>query len=437
MFEALRWRLTAWYVLVFVLVFVVIGAVVFLWANRRFSSDVDRAIRRVSTEAEARAAEYPRISEADGDVRALLANASLSGSADVFVLLLNPDGSIATNPSGIPLTGLPDATSIQHARQSGHDTGTYNIGGQDLRIRTVQVHGPDGTLTGFVQSGKSVQDREASLRTLAIVMAGGGVAGLLLAAIGGLVVAGIAMRPVKRSYERQREFVADASHELRTPLAVIRVNAEAASVRADTVDAISDIAAEAAYMTRLLDDLLLLAGSDREGIDLHVERIDLAEIAGGAARAAARLAEDRQRRFSSDIAGPLVVDGDPERCREVMLILLDNAVKYTQEGGSITLRAYAADGDAVVAVSDTGIGVAQEDIGRLFDRFYRVDKARSRAVGGAGLGLSIAREIMDAQGGTLKVESQPRVGTTVTMRLALARSTASGPAMVRAAEPEA
>jgi len=437
MFEALRWRLTAWYVLVFVLVFVVIGAVVFFWANRRFSSDVDRAIRRVSTQAEARAGQYPRISEADGDVRALLANASLSGSADVFVLLLNPDGSIATNPSDIPLKDLPDATSVQHARQSGHDTGTYSVDGQDIRIRTVEVYGPGGKLIGFVQSGKSIQVREASLRTLAIVTAGGGVAGLLLATVGGLVVAGIAMRPVKRSYERQREFIADASHELRTPLAVIRVNAEAASLAATNPDAVSDIAAEATYMTRLLDDLLLLAGSDREGIKLHVERIDLAEIARSAARAASRLAEERQHRFASDVAGPLIIDGDPERCREVMLILLDNAVKYTQDGGAITLRAYTADGDAVVAVSDTGIGVAPQEIGRLFDRFYRVDKARSRAVGGAGLGLSIAREIVDAQGGTLRIESQPGVGTTVTMRLALARSIASGRAMVRTAGPEA
>jgi signal transduction histidine kinase len=178
-------------------------------------------------------------------------------------------------------------------------------------------------------------------------------------------------------------------------------------------------------MTRLLDDLLLLAGSDREGIDLHVERIDLAAIAEGAGHAAARLAEVGAKRLSTEINGPLPVDGDPERCREVMLILLDNAVKYTPEGGSIRLAARALDGDAVVTVSDTGVGVPPDEVDRLFDRFYRVDKARSRAVGGAGLGLSIAREIVDALGGSLKIESQQGVGTSVTMRLPLAAAQGS------------
>lgn len=432
MFEALRWRLTAWYVLVFALVFVVVGLVVFVWANHRFSSDVDRAIRAVSTEAEARVQEHGRIADADADVRAVLANASLGGSADVFVLLLNPDGSIAANPSDIPLTGLPASSAVVHASQAGHDSRIYTVGGQNLRIRTVAVHAPDGSLIGFVQAGKSVQDRDASLRTLAIVMAGGALAGLLLATVGGVFVAGIAIRPVKRSYERQREFVADASHELRTPLAVIRVNAEAAGLAGGAGDAVSDIATEATYMTRLLDDLLLLAGSDREGIEMQIERIDLADVTRSAGRAASRLAEGHGQRFTVDVRGSLPVDADPERCREVMLILLDNAIKYTPDGGSVTLTARESGDEAVVAVSDTGIGVAPVELDRLFDRFYRVDKARSRAAGGAGLGLSIAREIMDALGGTLKLDSQPRVGTTATMRLPLARSLGPERAAARA-----
>lgn len=422
MFEALRWRLTAWYVLVFCTVFVVVGLVVFVWANRRFSGEVDRAIEAVSADTVAQVQRHNQIVDADADVRSVLADASLSGSADVFVLLLNPDGTVATNPSNIPLDGLPDQVSVERARQSGQASRTYEVGGRDLRLSTFAVHGPDGAAIGFVQAGKSVEARDASLRTLAIVMAGGGLTGLVLAAAGGLLVAGIAIRPVKRSYERQREFLADASHELRTPLAVIRVNAEAAAVHADDSEAVHDIAAEATYMTRLLDDLLLLAGSDREGIDLRVERIDLAAIAQGAGHAAARLAEAGGKRLSTEIGGPLPVDGDPERCREVMLILLDNAVKYTAEGGAIRMTARAMDGDAVVTVSDTGVGVPAGELDRLFDRFYRVDKARSRAVGGAGLGLSIAREIVDALGGSLKIDSQQGVGTSVTMRLPLAAS---------------
>ncbi|HYM15378.1 MAG TPA: ATP-binding protein [Dehalococcoidia bacterium] len=427
MFEALRWRLTAWYVLVFCTVSVVVGLVVFIWASHRFSSEVDNAIARVNVQVLAAVHKHRQIIDADADVRSILARASLGGSADVFVLLLHPDGTVATNPSDIPLAGLPNATSVAAARQDGTNLGTYRASGQDLRVRTTAIRGSDGQLIGFVQAGKSVDSREASLQTLVIVMAGGGITGLILSAVGGLFVAGIAIRPVKRSFERQREFVADASHELRTPLAVIRVNAEAASLGADEAGAVSDIAAEATYMTRLLDDLLLLAGSDRDGIDLRIERLDLAEIARSAGRAADRLAQEARCYLQIDVAGPLLVDGDPERCREVMLILLDNAVKYTPSGGTITLRASSVGGEAVVAVSDTGIGVPPDQISRLFDRFYRVDKARSRAVGGAGLGLSIAREIMDALGGSLSIDSQPGSGTTVTMRLSLALRSHANP----------
>ena len=111
--------------------------------------------------------------------------------------------------------------------------------------------------------------------------------------------------------------------------------------------------------------------------------------------------------------------GDPERCREVLLILLDNAVKYTPAGGSVRLTARTDRAHARIDVTDTGIGIAPEHAGRVFDRFYRVDKARSRARGGTGLGLSIAREIVDAHGGRLDVETQLHRGTTVTMQLAL------------------
>jgi signal transduction histidine kinase len=321
----------------------------------------------------------------------------------------------------VPIEGLPDQASLERAKLQGTDWSPYSVGGKDLRIRTVAIR-RDGNLRGYVQAGKSVEEREASLQTLAIVMAGGAITGLLLATVGGVLVAGIAIRPVKRAYERQREFVADASHELRTPLAVIRVNAEASSAHDE---AMTDIAAEASYMTRLLDDLLLLAGSDREGIDLQIERIDLAEVARSAARGASRLAAASGLQFTLRADDALPVDADAERCREVLLILLDNAVKYTPRGGSITLHAFASGSDAVVTVSDTGIGLAAEELERVFDRFYRVDKARSRAVGGAGLGLSIAREIVDAHQGSLRLESERKAGTTVTMRLPLARTSPS------------
>jgi signal transduction histidine kinase len=420
MFEALRWRLTAWYVLVFSVVFIAVGVVVFLWADQRFSGAVHDAIRDVSDAARLEVIERGDVAATDADVRLLLANASLSGSADVFVVLLNPDGSVAANPSDVPLVGLPDEASVDRARLHGDDTSGYRIRSRDLEIRTLAVHDDNGTLLGFVQAGKSVEERDSSLRTLILVMTGGGLTGLLLAAVGGLFVAGVAIRPVRRSFERQREFVADASHELRTPLAVIRVNAESAAHSPNPQEAVGDIVVEAHYMTRLLDDLLILAGSDHEAMDLQISRVDVEEIARSAAHGVTSLAAAAGQHLALQLEGPLVVDADAERCREVILALLDNAVKYTPAGGAITLWARAEQGDAVISVSDSGIGIPAGDLPRVFDRFYRVDKARSRAAGSAGLGLSIAREIMDAHGATLTIESGPGRGTTATMRLPLA-----------------
>jgi signal transduction histidine kinase len=420
MFEALRWRLTAWYVLAFAAVFVVIGIVVFGLVRQRLQHNVHESVRQVSDASRRVVAERGDAAASEGRVRIILSNATLGGSADVFILLLAPDGSIAANPSDVPSAGLPAEASVERARAAGEGWQSFKVDGQPLEIRTVAVHGADGGLIGFVQAGKSVEDTNASLRTLAIVIAAGGVAGLALATAGGLFVAAIAIRPVRRGFERQREFVADASHELRTPLAVIRTNAETIVASDHGGEAVEDIAAEASYMTRLLDDLLLLAGSDRGGVQLQRTRFDLAEVARETARVSSAIAKRAGLTLDLDVGGQLVVDADAARCREVMLILIDNAVKYTAAGGRITLRAAAEGGDAVVSVADTGVGVLAEHVGRLFDRFYRVDKARSRAAGSAGLGLSIAREIVDAHGGTIEIESAPGHGTTVTMRLQLA-----------------
>jgi signal transduction histidine kinase len=206
---------------------------------------------------------------------------------------------------------------------------------------------------------------------------------------------------------------------LRTPLAVIRANSEALSYARPPDEAVEDIATEASYMTRLLDDLLLLANSDHGEMEMKRVPMDLADAARAAGRVGGRLAAAAGLEFDERINESLPVDGDPERCRELLLILLDNAVKYTPGGGRVTLEASRSDNMAVISVSDTGIGVAPEHVGRLFDRFYRVDKARSRAVGGTGLGLAIAKEIADALQATLQITSVVDKGTTVVFRMRL------------------
>jgi signal transduction histidine kinase len=240
----------------------------------------------------------------------------------------------------------------------------------------------------------------------------------VLAGAGGLWVAQIAIRPVRRSFERQRDFVADASHELRTPLAVVRANAESLLGKSSATDreALQDIVDESALMGRLVNDLLTLAQSDRAALDLEREHIDLFDIVQAAERAGRRLAQERDVSITTR-AEHVPLDADPGRLRELLLILVDNAVRYTPAGGTVTVSCRRDGRHAEVAVEDTGVGIAPEHIERVFDRFYRVDKARSRAEGGLGLGLSIAREIVEAHGGTIDVHSEPGRGTTVRVTL--------------------
>ena len=220
MFEALRWRLTAWYVLVFCTVFVVVGLVVFVWANRRFSGEVDRAIARVSADSVAQAQRHNQIVDADADVR----SRARRRQPERLGRRLRPPPEPRWVGGHQPQQHSARWTARSRirrarARSPARTRARYQIGGRDLRLSTFAVHGPDGTMIGFVQAGKSVEEREASLRTLAIVMAGGGVTGLVLAAVGGLLVAGIAIRPVKRSYRAaarvHRRRLARAAHTAR------------------------------------------------------------------------------------------------------------------------------------------------------------------------------------------------------------------------------
>ena len=431
MFEALRWRLTAWCVLVFSLAFIIVGLLVFLWTNKRFSDDVHDAIRSVSSQAQSEVESRNDLGGSSDAVKNLLERTNLRGPADVSVLLVGANGALVANPDNVDVTELPNAPAIEHARAAGEDWRTVEINGQEIELRTVPAYGADGSLLGFIQAGKSVEERDASLRTLAIVMAVGGLTGLAFATAGGLFVAGLAIRPIRRSFERQREFVADASHELRTPLSVIRVNAETASIAGADAESVSDIAAEAAYMSRLLDDLLVLARSDSGDLDLKLVETDLGDLVRSSARSVETLMRDAglALRVEADPAADLRVRADPERIREVLLIVLDNALKYTPRGGSVTIRASDEGGDAVVEVIDTGIGVDPAELGRLFDRFYRVDKARSRSVGGTGLGLSIAKEIVDAHGASLRLKSAPGAGMTVTLRMRRIAARATSPVL--------
>ena len=220
--------------------------------------------------------------------------------------------------------------------------------------------------------------------------------------------------------ESQKRFVNDAAHELRAPLTAIQGNLELLTrfrmKKADREAALSEVAKEAARLSRLVNDMLALARGDG-GAGLRLEPVRLDQLLRRAFADAGVLGDDH--RLSLGRLEALQVRGEPDRLRQLAIILLENAIKYTPPGGEVRLELLAQGGWAEIRVSDTGIGIAAADLARVFERFYRADQSRARDPGGTGLGLSIARWVVEAHGGEIWLESEPGRGTTAVVRLPL------------------
>ena len=295
--------------------------------------------------------------------------------------------------------------------------------GQIYRYAQV-VSGPTGNV-GVVVIGEYIQAQQNELSLLlTLLLAVGGVA-LLGAGLGGLFLSNRALAPARLSWANQQRFIADAAHELRTPLTLLRADAEVllrGRKRLDEDDAaiLEDIVAEAHHMSNLVTNLLTLARLDSGNIHREHEVIDLAGLAQEGARRVRAFAEQRCVSVQAENSGDIYVVGDLVLLEQAMLVLLDNAIKYNRQSGRVIVRTAEQDGQAILEVRDTGIGIAAEHLPHLGERFYRVDKARSREAGGTGLGLSIAQRIALAHGGHLSLSSVLEQGTTVTIVLPLA-----------------
>jgi len=229
---------------------------------------------------------------------------------------------------------------------------------------------------------------------------------------------------IERAVGQIRQFTADASHELRAPLTLIQTAAEF-SLRRDRpkeelVDALQKILLESRRTSQLTSNLLLLARADADQQAIEPVVLDLSAVCRGAVDQALILAADKRLEISADLsAGRVEVCGEEASLERLLLILVDNAVKYTPEGGQITLTLKASGNEAIVRVRDTGVGISAGDLPHVFDRFWRADKVRSRALGGTGLGLSIAQWIVGKHNGTLTAESELGRGSVFTVTLPL------------------
>jgi signal transduction histidine kinase len=231
------------------------------------------------------------------------------------------------------------------------------------------------------------------------------------------------LEQIERLFQTQQRLLADVSHELRTPLTAVRGNLDLIRHMGEADPELMDIIEdELERMTRLIGDLLLLARADTGGLPLEREPVELDNILFEVYRQVSRLA--RQVEIKLVEVDQVCVLGDADRLKQLLLILVDNATKYTPPGGVVSLSLSRQGGWAHLSVADTGVGIPPEDVPHIFDRFYRVDKARGRAQGGSGLGLSIAKWIAQAHGGGIDVTSEMSEGTTFTIKLPLRRDSA-------------
>lgn len=227
---------------------------------------------------------------------------------------------------------------------------------------------------------------------------------------------------LEQAYQAEQRFVGDASHELRAPLTAIQANLELLERQpqmpaSERLEAVSEASREAHRLSRLVADLLALARADA-GLPLRFQPVELDRVLLQALADGRQLA--REQRVEVAELEPALVEGDPDRLRQLLLILVDNAVKYTPRGGQVTLGLHRHGSQAEVRVQDTGIGIPPENVSHVFERFYRADPARARDPGGTGLGLSIAHWIVEQHRGEIRLDSQPDRGTIVTVRLPLA-----------------
>jgi signal transduction histidine kinase len=331
------------------------------------------------------------------------------------------EGALLDETSSASSFGLPFEGPAQRVAESGGTVYETVDGpeGEMVRVVSIPVTGREGGMA-VIQAAQSRRVVWEAVGNLALILVPVGLVGLLLSGVGGLYMSRRAMQPVRDSFHRQRTFIADASHELKTPLSLIKIDTEVMQrelANPDRKEIFEDQLSEIDRMDALLSDLLVLARLDAGGLEVEDKPFDLSVVSGETAGRFLTRAAEEGVRLEVEVPERLPVRGDPGRTGQILAVLLDNAVRYAPEGGSITVSGRLLDGQAEATVTDTGPGISSEHLPRIFDRFYRAEAARTRAGGGTGLGLSIARDLARAQGGDLLAGNATEGGASFTLRL--------------------
>jgi len=438
----IRWRLSLWYMTLTALVLVIFSVAVYIGLERRLSENLDDDLRSQASLAAASIT-------ASGDSAVLDPTFRKQLSDEVLLWVLNFNGNLVLPVRGEQLGTIPvRKASISRASYGLTTYDTIHAGGQHLRTITVPVRNDAGIPAYALQLGYSTSRIEDALELLIQALLVIAPLAIIVAALTGYLLAGRALQPVADitrlasqidgedlesrlnldlpndelgrlartfdlmldridlAFQRQRQFTGDAAHELRTPIAFMRSQVDLALHRPRTADdyqeALQEIDLDLERLTGLVNSLLTLARSDAGKLPVERAQIDLAELVGMIVEQFTPIAIDASITLVND-ATMTLVSIDSDLIVQLLVNLVDNAIAHSPCGGTVSVGCRVENMGARIWVEDSGPGIPAEDRERVFDRFYRVDTGRDRSRGGAGLGLSICRAIVEAHGGTIEV----------------------------------
>lgn len=474
----IRWQITSWFSGLLALVLLFFGLSLYLTLQTDLLARIDESLKRRATEVRLRLEGVAQAANLSSQqvTQALEIN-PLDEFADpgVYVQVLDQQGKVLGDSTSLGQARLPIDTALVVVALNGQpSTGEAQVASEKVRIY-YQALMVKNQIVGVLEVGESLKPYTDTLAQVRLFLILGAIITILISLAGGWWVTKRALRPVVRVSETarritatrdfeeripqtlnlkgqhdeiselaatfnrmieelgrvfdvHRQFMADTSHELRTPLTIIQGNLDLLKRGLppdEAAEAVAETSEEAARLSRLVSDLLMLAQADA-GMMVERTEIDLAEVVRRSFHRATQLAETQAKplKLTLERLDPARILGDEYRLDQAIFNLLDNAVRYTQQGeinvSLVVEHPPNSLGVACISVKDTGPGIAPEHLGRLFERFYRVDKARSRALGGTGLGLAIVKYIVEAHSGQVKVESQPGVGSTFKILIPLA-----------------
>jgi len=451
---SIRWRLTLWNALALAVLLVGIGAGVYMLLRHALYEQVDRMLAGQFSELE----RDERIKTDPGRRLEHWAE-EFHEHVGVFAVIYDADGNVVVRTRQLADQSVP-AFPTRATSDGRYDSSDLPLIGRQRTLMR-ELHVGERVFTVVLMTPLKETDEE--LREVAGVLWGILPFALLLAAVFAYLLARRALAPVdqlqraadgitaerlherleianpgdelgrlgqtinamiarlERSFNEIRRFTADASHELRTPISVIRTDTEVATANPPAPEEFRALAGsileECEHLSKLTDQLLTLSREDAGISPPNSAEFDLVPLVRDVVETMRPLADAKHQNIAVETEGDLPVSGDAERIRQVVYNLLDNAIKYTPDDGRIDVSLRGDNTTAVLTVRDTGEGVPAEHLPHVFDRFYRVDKARSREAGGTGLGLSIVQSIVGAHAGTVEMESTANQGTVVTVRI--------------------